>query len=60
MGLVRKSFMPQARASSRSEVSAAAVRAMIGKALAAWRWLDSLIGLTMLLLAALLARHAMM
>ena len=27
---------------------------------AAWRWLDSVIGVTMLLLAALLARHAMM
>jgi L-lysine exporter family protein LysE/ArgO len=26
---------------------------------AAWRWLDSLIGVTMLLLAALLARHAL-
>jgi L-lysine exporter family protein LysE/ArgO len=26
---------------------------------AAWRWLDSMIGLTMLLLAALLARHAL-
>ena len=26
---------------------------------AAWRWLDTLIGLTMLLLAAALARHAL-
>ena len=37
IGLVRKSFMPAASASSRSEVNAAAVSAMIGSVCASWR-----------------------